>query len=48
MLMSRRQTFSPQAIILHIAMGSVWSKTPEIEDVIFFFGSGNGTTRQTV
>ncbi|KAF7333330.1 hypothetical protein MVEN_02348300 [Mycena venus] len=41
-------TLSPQAIILHIAMGSVWSKKPETEDGTFVFASGDSTTQQTV
>ncbi|KAJ6495049.1 hypothetical protein C8R45DRAFT_1133228 [Mycena sanguinolenta] len=41
-------TLSPQAVILHIAMGSVWSKTPELGDGTFIFASGKSTTQQTV
>ncbi|KAJ7888679.1 hypothetical protein B0H14DRAFT_2693429 [Mycena olivaceomarginata] len=39
---------SPQTIILHVAMGSVWSKNPAPDDGTLIFQSKFGTTRDTL
>ncbi|KAJ7330416.1 hypothetical protein DFH08DRAFT_1084189 [Mycena albidolilacea] len=39
---------SPQAIILHVAMASMWSKNPAPDDGTLIFQSKFGTTRDTL